>query len=299
MSSLQDRDGQRFSLIWASYSSRKYLRVDKNGLGALLPRAQREASTAVSASSSRSSISPSLPLPWVILVSILCIWRRPSRQGTHLPQDSSVRKAIKYLATSTMQVSSSMAIIPPEPIMEPALVSSSNPTCRSSLSSGMHPPEAPPAWTALNFLPPGMPPPMVKMISRRVVPMGTSTSPVLVILPTREKILVPLLDSVPMEVNQSAPLLMIMGTLAQVSTLLRTDGLSQRPLTLERTYLGRGSPAFPSREAMRAVDSPQTKAPAPWCTWTLKLKPETRMFSPRSPYFSASLMAWLILMTAR
>ena len=44
----------------------------------------------------------------------------PIRQGTHLPQDSSLRKSMKYLATSTMQVDSSMTTMPPEPIMEPA-----------------------------------------------------------------------------------------------------------------------------------------------------------------------------------
>jgi len=36
--------GHRFSLTWASYSSRKYLRVERNGLGELLPKAQRAAS---------------------------------------------------------------------------------------------------------------------------------------------------------------------------------------------------------------------------------------------------------------
>ncbi len=50
---------------------------------------------------------------------ILCV---PSRQETHLPQDSSCRKLRKYLATSTMQVLSSMTIMPPEPIMAPAAV---------------------------------------------------------------------------------------------------------------------------------------------------------------------------------
>jgi hypothetical protein len=37
-------------------------------------------------------------------------------------------------------------------------------------------------------------------------------------LPTSEKIFVPLLPSVPMDANQSAPLLIISGTFAQVST---------------------------------------------------------------------------------
>ena len=44
----------------------------------------------------------------------------PLRQVKHLPQDSSLRKFMKYLATSTMQVFSSMTIMPPEPMIEPA-----------------------------------------------------------------------------------------------------------------------------------------------------------------------------------
>ena len=80
--------------------------------------------------------------------------------------------------------------------------------------AGMQPPEGPPVWAALNFLPLGMPPPISSTISRRVVPMGTSTKPVLLILPPRAKTLVPLLFSVPMAENHSGPLRMIWGTLA-------------------------------------------------------------------------------------
>src|SRR5690606_32605314 len=133
----------------------------------------------------------------------------------------------------------------------------------SSIDSGITPPEGPPVWTALNFLPPGIPPPILKMISRRVIPMGTSTSPVLLTLPTREKILVPLLPSVPMPVNHAAPLLMMWGTLAQVSTLFRQDGLPHSPFSEVWMYFDRGSPTCPSMALIRALDSPETKAPAP------------------------------------
>ena len=44
----------------------------------------------------------------------------PLRQVKHFPHDSSFRKFMKYLATSGMQVFSSMTIMPPEPMMEPA-----------------------------------------------------------------------------------------------------------------------------------------------------------------------------------
>src|SRR5512137_204554 len=100
-------------------------------------------------------------------------------------------------------------------------------------------------------------------MSARLMPMGTSTRPVLLTLPTREKILVPLLLSVPREENQSLPQLIMRGTLAQVSTLLSRLGRFHTPHSEVWRYLGLGSPTFPSRAFMRAVDSPDTKAPAP------------------------------------
>src|SRR6266496_1948880 len=48
----------------------------------------------------------------------------------HLPQDSVMQKSIKYFATSTMQELSSITIMPPDPIIEPALA-------RDSYSTGM------------------------------------------------------------------------------------------------------------------------------------------------------------------
>ena len=62
----------------------------------------------------------------------------------------------------------------------------------------MQPPEGPPVCTALNCLPSGMPPPISKMISRSVIPIGTSISPVFCTRPASAKTLVPLLFSVPM-----------------------------------------------------------------------------------------------------
>ena len=52
-------------------------------------------------------------------------WVVPTRQGTHLPHDSSRQKSMKYLATLTMQEVSSMTIIPPEPMNEPTSISDS------------------------------------------------------------------------------------------------------------------------------------------------------------------------------
>src|SRR5208283_4664919 len=101
------------------------------------------------------------------------------------------------------------------------------------------------------------------MIRLRVVPIGTSTSPVLLILPTSENILVPLLVSVPMLEYHAAPLAMICEILAQVSTLLIDVGLPHKPECTGNGGLALGNARLPSMDAMRDVSSPQTKAPAP------------------------------------
>ena len=49
----------------------------------------------------------------------------PTRQGMHLPHDSSRQNSMKYRATSTMQDVSSMTIMPPEPMIEPSSMSDS------------------------------------------------------------------------------------------------------------------------------------------------------------------------------
>jgi len=95
----------------------------------------------------------------------------------------------------------------------------------------MQPPEGPPVWAALNCLPPGMPPPMSKMISRSVIPIGTSMRPVRAILPASAKTLVPFDFSVPTAAKALAPPETMAGTLAKVSTLLMRVGIPPRPLT--------------------------------------------------------------------
>ncbi|MBA7588236.1 hypothetical protein ES708_30288 [subsurface metagenome] len=149
----------------------------------------------------------------------------------------------------------------------------------------MQPPEGPPTCTALNFFPFGIPPPMSNTIFPSGVPRGTSTSPVLFTFPTKQKVFVPLLFSVPTLANQSAPFKIIRGMLERVSTLLRTVGLPKSPASVVR---GRGRvfgiPLFPSMERVRAVDSPQTKAPAPKNISMSNSKPVPSISLPRSPH---------------
>ena len=93
--------------------------VLSTGLGAVWPRPHRLLALMNSASSVILSRSSMVPLPEVILSSSSNRRLVPTRQGVHLPQDSSTVNSRKNLAMSTMQVSSSMTMRPPEPIMLP------------------------------------------------------------------------------------------------------------------------------------------------------------------------------------
>ncbi len=115
------------------------------------------------------------------------------------------------------------------------------------------------------------------------VPNGISTRPVFFTFPTSEKTLVPGLLALPVSVNQAAPLETIGATLYQVSTLLMLVGLPYRPLLAGNGGRVRGRPEWPSSEAMSAVSSPQTKAPAPSMVSMSNVKPRPRTFSPRTP----------------
>ncbi len=116
---------QYLYFMCSSNSSLKLFIMLSTGFGAVWPRPHMAASFIIAPSSSSFSMSPSSPLPWVILSRISSMRFVPSLHGTHLPQDSSCMNSMKYLAISTMQVSSSIVMRPPEPIIAPSLVSDS------------------------------------------------------------------------------------------------------------------------------------------------------------------------------
>ena len=135
------------------------------------------------------------------------------------------------------------------------------------------------------------------MIVRRVVPIGTSTRPVFSIHPVTEKVFVPVLFPVPIVRNHFPPLTIMPGRLAYVSTLLSTVGFPHRPWSTVLGGLTLGIPLCPSIDAVRALPSPHTNAPAPllMCRWNEK--PVPKMESPSSPLSSICPMACLNLAT--
>ena len=147
--------------------------------------------------------------------------------------------------------------------MAPVFTMSSYVTFVSMSSAGIQPPEGPPICTALNFLSFFMPPPILYMTSLRGIPSGTSQRPPFFILPASANTLVPLLSPSPNSANLSPPFLIIHATLAKVSTLLIFVGFFQKPFCAGKGGFNLGIPRSPSMDAISAVSSPHTNAPAP------------------------------------
>src|SRR5208283_1136511 len=137
------------------------------------------------------------------------------------------------------------------------------------------------------------------MISRRVIPMGTSIRPVFLIFPVKANTFVPFDFSVPYDANQDAPLVRIAVTFAKVSTLLMMVGLLHNPFCVGNGGFARDIPRNPSIDAMSAVSSPQTNAPTPSFTRISKLKPVLKIFLPRYPPARACFIAIFNRSTAR
>jgi len=149
-----------------------------------------------------------LPFPSVMPVSISPMRLKPSRHGTHLPHDSSWRNLWSTLQGQTMHVSSSITIIPPDPSLTRLLsivhnqqgylrdFQDASPTGASSLHSFKGLAARDPAADVKNNLTQGH-------------AIGTSTSPVLFIFPTKLKNLCSFTDSVPMPEYHSGPLLLL------------------------------------------------------------------------------------------
>src|SRR5215211_6412156 len=104
-------------------------------------------------------------------------------------------------------------------------------------------------------------------------------------LPHTEYNLVPVLLGFDSDIPlyHAAPLMMISGTAARVSTLLIVVGWPNTPDTAGNGGLMRGFPRWPSSEFISAVSSPQMYAPAPLCTYMSSRFPVPIALAPRIP----------------
>ena len=96
----------------------------------------------------------------------------PTRQGTHLPQDSSRKKRSTFVAAASRSVPSAITTSAPEPSIDPASASVPKSSRTSSRSGPRKFEDAPPGWTAARTAPSAMPP-AVSSSEPTVLPIGT------------------------------------------------------------------------------------------------------------------------------
>ena len=83
-----------------------------------------------------------------------------------------------------------------------------------------------------------------------------------------------------------APSVRMTETFGKSLNIINVRRFSNKPFSAGKGGLGVGIPRLPSIDAIKAVSSPQTKAPAPSLISMSKLKSEPNTFGPKYPYFS-------------
>merc|ERR1712013_955679 len=121
--------------------------------------------------------------------------------------------------------------------------------------------------------------------------ISSSTTHGLLTWPLIAKSLRPALFFRPNELNQLAPLRMIVGTTATVSTFVTVVGQPYNPAFAGNGGFILGRPGLPSRLSRSPVSSPQMYAPAPPWTTTSKSYPLLHAFLPSNPLAYASSTA--------
>ena len=97
-------------------------------------------------------MSAAVPLPCVQPVRISTIFCEPTRQGTHLPQDSLRKNFTAFRAMSSMQRPSAQTTIAPEPSIEPTAASDLKSSRTSTIEAGRYPDEGPDGANAFSFV---------------------------------------------------------------------------------------------------------------------------------------------------
>src|SRR5271156_3151475 len=275
--------GQFRCKICASTSARKCFSTEAIGAGTTCPSPQIEVSRNAPESSSISAMSAAEPFPSVQPVNISTNFCEPTRQGTHLPHDSLRKNCVEFRAMSSMQRSSAHTTSAPEPSIEPASASDLKSSRTSAMDADKYPEDGPEGANPFSFFPSAMPPACLKISSDTGVPIGTSYTPGCTTSPLTPINFSPAEPFRPCDLYQSTPRKRIVGTFANVSTLLITVGLFHRPCCTGNGGLLRGSARLPSIASSSAVSSPQMYPPGLTNISRSKLNSLPSTCAPSSP----------------
>ena len=201
--------------------------------------------------------SPSRPSPCSRRLSTSSIQFVPSRQGVHWPQDSWLKNLARRATERTMQTVSSITMIAAEPSMEPALATRVEVHLDVDLDAVRIGAEAPPGMTALSLPCRHMPPAAVEHLAEGDADRVLVDAGPLDVAGDGVELGAGVALVVPIALNQSAPRLMMCGTLQRVSTLLTTVGAPKAPTTAGNGGFTRGWPRLPSSDSSIPVSSPQ------------------------------------------
>src|SRR5271156_5202055 len=279
----QTRAGQLRCKTCDSTSPRKCFSTEAIGAGTTCPNPQIEVSRNAPESSSINATSAAEPFPSVQPVNISTNFCEPTRQGTHLPQDSLRKNCVEFSAMSSMQRSSAHTTRAPEPSIEPASANDLKSNRTSAMDAGKYPEDGPDGANPFSVFPSAMPPPYLKISSDTGVPIGTSYTPGCTTSPLTPMNFSPAVPFRPCDLYQSTPRKRMGGTLAKVSTLLITVGLFHRPCCTGNGGLLRGSARLPSIASSNAVSSPQIYPPGLTNISRSKLNSLPSTFGPSSP----------------
>lgn len=161
----------------------------------------------------------SMTLPSIVLLDDSGGHLLPVQRKMRLPRSSSAIGSEGGQTASAVRSSSSVAVVPPSPVVRPTTDELSGSVNMSEYFSIERPPSKPPIYATLGFLSPLVPPPVSWVASHDIIPVKASVGPALLVFPTGTGAFIPLRHSMPVRTGRSTPLVGVVNVFTGISAL--------------------------------------------------------------------------------